>query len=648
MKLVIVESPAKATTIGRFLGRDYTVVASYGHIRDLPGSAAEIPKAVKGEPWARLGVDVEHGFAPVYVVQAQNKKRISELKKLVKEADELILATDEDREGESISWHLLETLKPKTPVKRIAFHEITQSAIEEAMSTPREVDDALVRAQESRRILDRLFGYSLSPVLWKKVRPKLSAGRVQSVAVRLVVEREEARRAFHISAYWDIEATLSAAGKSFTATLISLGDQRIATGKDFDSKTGALKSEKVLLLDETAAKALSNEISANTPWRVARVEQKSTRLRPSAPFITSTLQQAASSLLGFSPRQTMQIAQRLYEGVDLGGGAREGLITYMRTDSVILSEKALQEAEKVIRDGFGDSYYRGPRRYSTKSKLAQEAHEAIRPTHLARRPEAVAGFLSAEELKLYRLIWNRTLASQMADAELQKTTADFCAPSTQGDATLRSNGSVVTFPGFLRVADSEQKDTELPVLHEGDEVGAGKALALEGAKAGRHETKPPARYTEATLVRRLEEEGIGRPSTYAPTISVIQQRGYVEKRGKALLPTFVGIAVTSLLRGHFSEYVDLKFTARMEDALDAIANGKQDWVDFLSAFYRGKGDFGQGLEPQIDQEMDKIEFPAIHVGDDEQGNPLVVRLGKTAPFIQRGEGGYQQYGNLAQ
>ncbi len=638
MKLVIVESPAKAKTIGKFLGKDHTVLASYGHVRDLPSNADEIPAEYKKKPWARMAVDVENDFAPIYVVQADSKKQIAELKKHLKDADEVVLATDEDREGEAISWHLLEILKPKVPVKRIVFHEITQEAIREAVANPREVNQELVRAQEGRRILDRLFGYSLSPVLWKKVRTKLSAGRVQSVAVRLVVEREEERRAFHKANYWDIEAALKADGIDFTATLVEVNGQRIASGKDFDETTGLLKSDKVMWLKEEEARSLSEGLKSHVPWTITSVQQKEAKLRPYPPFITSTLQQAASSILGFSPRDTMRVAQRLYEGVDLGGGEREGLITYMRTDSVTLSNRALEEAEKVIKDKYGERYHHR-RQYSTKSKMAQEAHEAIRPTHLSRTPEQAAKYVSGDDLKLYRLIWNRTLASQMADAELLRTTIDFTADANGKKATLRSNGSVVTFPGFLKVADSGQQDSLLPALAEGDKAGPGQKASIEDINALGHETKPPARYNEASLVRRLEEEGIGRPSTYAPTISIIQQRGYVEKQGKALVPTFVGIAVTFLLRDHFPEYVEIKFTARMENALDAIAEGQMDWVDFLRAFYNGKGDFGAGLAPTIEAELDKIEFPNIPVGIAADGQPLVVRLGRAQPFIQRGEGG---------
>jgi DNA topoisomerase-1 len=640
LKLVIVESPAKAKTIGKFLGKDYVVVASYGHVRDLPGAANQIPEAIKDKPWARMAVDIDNNFEPVYVVQPDSKKHIAELRRLLKDSDEVVLATDEDREGESISWHLLETLKPKVPVSRIAFHEITKAAIDEAIAHPREVNMQLVRAQESRRVLDRLFGYSLSPVLWKKVRTSLSAGRVQSVAVRLVVEREEERRAFRTAEYWDITAKLSAAGVDFEAALTHLDGQRIASGKDFDATTGLMKAEggsAPAWLHEPEARQLASGLAANVPWRVVAVDSKQSKMSPAPPFITSTLQQSASSLLGLSPRQSMQIAQRLYEGVDMGAGEREGLITYMRTDSVTLSDKALAEAAGVVKRLFGEDYHRW-RQFKTKSKNAQEAHEAIRPTSLARTPEQVARYLSGDDLRLYRLIWNRTLASQMADAQLDKTTVDFEAKVDGKTATLRANGSVVTFPGFLKVADSAQTDTELPAITVGQEAGGNGTIALNGTEAIQHKTKPPARYTEAALIRRLEEDGIGRPSTYAPTIGTIQAREYVEKRGNALAPTYLGIAVTLLLRKHFAEYVDLRFTARMEDKLDDIADGNADMTQFLTAFYRGSGEFGVGLAPHIEKEMPVIDFPNIPVGEVD-GQPVVVRLGRTAPFLQRGEGG---------
>ncbi len=643
MKLVIVESPAKAQTIGKFLGPNYKVVASYGHIRDLPKSADEVPEEYKSEPWARLAVDVDHGFRAVYVVQKESKKNLAELKKLCKEAEEVILATDEDREGESISWHLLEVLKPKVPVSRIAFHEITKTAIEQAVASPRQVNDQLVRAQETRRILDRLFGYELSPVLWKRVRTGLSAGRVQSVAVRLVVEREEDRRAFHRAEYWDVEATLAADGKEFGADLVSLDDKRVAEGKDFDAATGLLKvsaEERVVWLDSDSAGEVARASLAAVPWRVSTVDQKETRQRPQPPFITSTLQQAASSACGFSPRRTMEIAQRLYEGVDLGEGEREGLITYMRTDSVVLSERALAEAGEVISNLFGERYHTR-RQYTTKSRMAQEAHEAIRPTHLARTPESLARYLNPDELKLYRLVWNRAIASQMSDAELQKTTIDFEANAAGQRALYRASGMVITFAGFLRMQESQQKEAQLPALTPGMPVGPGQPVALKTVEPAGHETQPPARYTEASLVRRLEEEGIGRPSTYAPTISIIQLRGYVERVGQALAPSYLGIAVTILLRGHFAEYVDLGFTAQMEEVLDEIAEGTREWADFLTRFYHGglESTGEKGLKPRIAAELGNIEYPAIPVGTTPEGQTLIVRLGRSAPFLQRGEGG---------
>jgi len=644
--LVIVESPAKAKTISKFLGKGYKVVASYGHVRDLPSSAGEVPEKFRGQPWSRMAVDTENEFKPVYVVPKRSAKYVKELKKQLKEVDELILATDEDREGESISWHLLEVLKPKVPVHRIAFHEITKSAIQEALENSRAVDKKLVRAQESRRILDRLYGYSLSPVLWKKVRTKLSAGRVQSVAVRLVVEREEERLAFKNAEYWDVQAQLQGEGKNFSATLVSVGDKRIPSGKDFDPSTGRPKTVGVVVLNEQEAVGIAKASEQNLPWNVARVEKKQQRRRPAAPFITSTLQQAASSQLGMSPGRTMRIAQQLYEGIDLGGGDREGLITYMRTDSVILSEKALSAAGAVIRSRFGDKYYHGPRRYKTKSKAAQEAHEAIRPTELSRTPAQLKAFLAKEELALYNLIWRRTLASQMADALIEKTSVDFVATIDGMPHVFRANGSIIQFDGFLKVI-GDGEETVLPDIQEGQKVGSAESpgiahpsLLLLGTKPNRHETSPPARYTEASLVKKLEEEGIGRPSTYAPTISTIQQRGYVVKRKGALVPTFVGMAVVGMLRRHFAQYVDLKFTANMEEALDDIASGNQEWVEFLKTFYNGNGQADKGLIERIKEELPKIDYPSIPVGEDPvTGEPLTVRIGSSSAFIQRGEGG---------
>ncbi len=644
MKLVVVESPAKAKTISRFLGPDYKVAASYGHIRDLPGSASEIPKAVKAEKWARMAVDVDNGFKPIYVVPNDSKKHIKELKDLLKDADELLLATDEDREGESISWHLLEVLKPKVPVRRIAFHEITKTAIEQALSNPRSVDEQLVKAQESRRILDRLFGYSLSPVLWKKVRTKLSAGRVQSVALRLIVEREEERQRFKSATYWDVEARIAGDGNEFTAKLVSVGERRLPNGKDFDPETGELLApEKVIQIDQAGAEKIVTDAQKLIPWVVSKVEKKQTKQRPSPPFTTSTLQQAAGNAFGFSPRQTMRVAQELYEGIDIGNGDREGLITYMRTDSFTLSEKALQEAGAFIKNEFGDQYYDGKRVYKTKSKSAQEAHEAIRPTDFRRTPAQMKRFLDEREFKLYSLIWNRALASQMADAILDKTAAEITVEIDGVPHTFRANGSMIKFPGYLTVYGGQTADTVLPDLSEGDKVGAadsGERLKLAELMPLGHETTPPARYTESSLVKRLEEEGIGRPSTYAPTISTIQAREYVVKRGSALIPTYVGMAVVHLLRSHFDHYIDLKFTARMEDALDEIAEGETDWVEFLSKFYHGNGDSGEGLARKIEEELPSIEYPEIYLGNDpETGDKIHVRIGRRSAYVQRGDGG---------
>lgn len=652
MKLIIVESPAKARTIERFLGKDYQVAASYGHIRDLPGNAREIPEKVRGKAWARLGVDVDDDFQPLYIVPADSKKHVTALKSLVAKADELLLATDEDREGEAISWHLLEVLAPKIPVKRITFHEITRGAIEDALAHPREVDLRLVRAQESRRILDRLYGYSLSPVLWKKVRTKLSAGRVQSVAVRLVVEREEERQRFRAAEYHDVEADLVGPGRvPFTARLVEVDGVKLATGKDFDPETGALKAAATrdgegrrLQLDAVRAAAIEAEAGtpAALPWRVLDVRRKETRQRPLPPFTTSTLQQAGSNALKLTPNRLMRIAQRLYEGEDLGGGERVGLITYMRTDSLTLSEKALAEAQDFVREAFGPEYTDGPRRYRTQSKGAQEAHEAIRPTSFARTPDSLQGVLAPEDLAVYRLIWNRALASQMTDAVLDQTAIDLGCHAAASDLLFRATGSIVRFPGWKRVAGGLDRDELLPDLAAGATIPSSARTVDDGegiaaVRAVKHETQPPARYTEATLIKKLEEEGIGRPSTYAPIIETIQNREYVAKKGGALLPTYVGMAVVHLLRDHFRRYVDLKFTAAMEEQLDEIAAGDVDHLDFLRAFYRGHA--GEpGLVQAIDDELPRIEYPAVPVGTDpETGQPINVRIGRNFVFVQVGD-----------
>ncbi|MCP4572123.1 MAG: type I DNA topoisomerase [bacterium] len=636
MKLIIVESPAKARTISRFLGKEYAVAASYGHIRDLPGRAHEIPAKYKKESWARLGVNPDDDYQPIYVVSAESKKHVTALKKLLKDADEVLLATDEDREGEAISWHLVDELKTKLPIKRITFHEITKGAIEQALASPRTVNMQLVNAQEGRRILDRLFGYSLSPVLWKKVRSKLSAGRVQSVAVRLVVEREEERQAFHVAPYCDVEATLQSGDLVFTARLQTVDGKKLAGGKDFDPDTGLLKQpDKRLQLDDERAMVLARGAKHGVPWRVATVTRKESTQRPSPPFTTSTLQQAASGRLHMAPQRTMRVAQRLYEGVSLGSGAREGLITYMRTDSLTLSEKALAEAEQLVKEIYGDDYTGGPRRYRTKSKGAQEAHEAIRPTDVSRTPDQVAPHLDGDELALYKLIWSRTVASQMSDAKLDKTAVDFTVGVDGEELSFRSNGSIVKFPGFLKAYGDRGRDALLPDLHEGVEIGGdGNPVEIPNVEPLRHETQPPSRFTEASLIKKLEEEGIGRPSTFAPVITTIQNREYVVKKSSALLPTYVGIAVTRLLRDHFSRYVDLGFTARMEQDLDRIAAGEVDHVKFLDEFYRGKE--GQnGLLRAIDEELERIDYPRIPLGEDpETGKPIVLRIGRTYYYVE--------------
>src|SRR5687767_7019614 len=569
--LVIVESPAKAKTLGRFLGTKYRVEASFGHIRDLPESAAEVPKEIKEKDWGRLGVDVDQDFTPYYVVPGDKKKQVAHLKTAVKEASELLLATDPDREGESISWHLAQVLKPKIPVRRIVFHEITEEAVRAALDNPGEVNENLVRAQESRRILDRLYGYTLSPVLWKKVQTGLSAGRVQSVAVRLIVEREEERRAFRTGVYWDLEARLNGEGREFSATLVRVGNQRVATGKDFDPQTGALKNPNVRLLDEAAASTLVAAVRSHVPWTVTSVEQKPGVERPAPPFTTSTLTQEASRKLGFATERTMQIAQRLFQGVD-AAESMGGLITYHRTDSTTLSDKALQESARVIREMFGGEYYDGPRRYQTRVKNAQEAHEAIRPTDFRLAPSQLEGVLDSDELRIYELIWKRTMASQMVDARVLRTSMEISAKAPDGEtAVLTASGKAIEFAGFRRAyvegsddpaAELEEQEAILPQAKVGDQVHAASAarpdaaIALLGVEPKRHETSPPARFTEASLIKELERLGIGRPSTYAPTIATIVRRGYVFRQGKALVPSFTAFAVTKLLREHFGDFVE--------------------------------------------------------------------------------------------
>src|SRR5678815_825823 len=605
--LVIVESPAKAKTLGRFLGAKYRVEASSGHIRDLPESAAEVPKEIKEKDWGRLGVDVDQDFTPYYVVPTGKRKQVTHLKTAVKDASELLLATDPDREGESISWHLTQVLKPRIPVHRIVFHEITEEAVKEALEHPSDVNENLVRAQESRRILDRLYGYTLSPVLWKKVQTGLSAGRVQSVAVRLIVEREEERRAFRTAVYWDLAATLKGEGREFIATLVRVGDQRIASGKDFDPSTGELKNATARLLDEQATGTLVDALRANVPWTVTSVEQKPGVERPAPPFTTSTLTQEASRKLGFATERTMQIAQRLFQGVD-AVDSQGGLITYHRTDSTTLSDKALQESSRVIRSMFGPEYHDGPRRYQTRVKNAQEAHEAIRPTNFNLTPSQLEGVLDSDELRLYELVWKRTMASQMVDARVLRTSLEISAKGPGGEtAVLTASGKAIEFAGFRRAyvegsddpaAELEEQEAILPKCQVGDQIhgadqagrplqGAEDAIVLLGIDPKRHETSPPARFTEASLIKELERLGIGRPSTYAPTIATIVRRGYVVRQGKALVPSFTAFAVTKLLRDHFGDFVESDFTAEMEEDLDEISRGERESNEFLKEFYYG-------------------------------------------------------------
>jgi DNA topoisomerase-1 len=622
-RLVIVESPAKARTIASYLGDDFVVESSVGHIRDLPTRAAEIPERYRKEPWARLGVDVENDFEPLYVVDSDKKRKVSELRKRLADADELLLATDEDREGEAIAWHLIEVLQPKVPVRRMVFHEITRDAIRHALDETRQVDERLVDAQETRRILDRLYGYEVSPVLWKKIMPRLSAGRVQSVATRLVVERERERRAFVAASWWDIEATFEP--ESFTAQLAAVDGRRVAQGRDF-GPDGRPKNPEHLRLDEEAARALAGRLEG-AAFSVRRVERKPYARRPSAPFMTSTLQQEASRKLRFTSQTTMRVAQRLYEN---------GYITYMRTDSTTLSESALTAARSQARDLFGPEFVPAqPRRYERKVKNAQEAHEAIRPAgDWFRTPQQVAGELARDELALYELIWIRTIASQMADAQGQTVSIRIAGSSSAGeDAEFASAGTVITFRGFLAayeegrdeaVARSDE-ERRLPNLSEEDPVEA-TALEPQG-----HETNPPARYTEATLVKALEERGIGRPSTYASIIGTILDRGYVFKKDAALVPSFLAFAVVGLLEQHFGRLVDYDFTARMEDDLDRIAEGDEQRVRWLRRFYFGDSD-GEGLKELV---SDLGGIDAREVSSVEVGNGIVLRVGRYGPYLER-------------
>lgn len=622
MKLVIVESPAKAKTIEKYLGKGFVVESSIGHIRDLPRSATEIPAKVKGEPWARLGVDVEHGFAPLYIVPQEKKKQVKLLKDALKKADELYLATDGDREGEAIAWHLTEVLKPNVPVKRMVFHEITKAAVQYALAHPRELDQNLIDAQECRRILDRLYGYELSPVLWKKIRPKLSAGRVQSVATRIVVERERERMRFIPAGYWTLEgAFMKDEDAPFTARLSELDGKRVAQSKDFDDK-GELSQPNVTVLDEKAAYALADTLTGKDAT-VALIARKPYRRSPSAPFRTSTLQQAASSRMGFSAARTMSAAQRLYEN---------GLITYMRTDSTTLSDDAIRETRRSAQEAYGaDAVAEEIRTYAGKVKNAQEAHEAIRPSGNFASPKSLSS-LTGDEAKLYDLIWRRTIASQMKDT-LGETISISITVQT---ATFTTSGTVVTEPGFKRAYDTNDTNQndgqEIPKIVEGD------SLVINDITAEGKTTNPPNRYSEASLIKRLEELGIGRPSTYASIMRTIETRGYVEKRGSALVPTWLALAVVQLLEQHFAHLIDYGFTAEMEEHLDEIARGESKAETWLKHFYFGNDT--PGLKGEADKKTEEIDAKAINsisIGDDKNGQPIVARAGRYGPYVQRGE-----------
>ncbi|MEY4547780.1 MAG: hypothetical protein RL685_3975 [Pseudomonadota bacterium] len=656
--LVIVESPAKAKTIAAFLGKDFIVESSIGHIRDLPRRASDVPPKYKKESWARLGVDVDGDFKPLYIIDADKRDHIKHLKDLLSGADRLYLATDEDREGESIAWHLLEVLQPKVPVLRMAFHEITKKAILQAIESPREIDQRLVNAQEARRILDRLYGYEVSPVLWKKVMPKLSAGRVQSVSTRIVVEREIARMRFVLAQYWDVDGTFATAasttagdgtteGTQFQATLVAVDGRRVATGKDFDDN-GKLNRADVLVLSEAQANAFASALPSSS-FRVASVEQKPNRRSPPPPFMTSTLQQEASRKLRYSSARTMRAAQDLYES---------GLITYMRTDSTTLSDTALNAARTLIGELYGKEYLPAqPRRYANKVKNAQEAHEAIRPAGDAfRHPSEVEREVNSDLARLYELIWKRTVACQMEDSRGQSVKLSIAAQANGQALEFVVTGNTITFPGFLRAyvegsddptQELEQRERPLPPVSEGDGL-SGSEFQPKG-----HETQPPSRFTEASLVKRLEELGVGRPSTYASILSTIQQRGYVWKKGSALVPSFKAFAVIQLLEKHFGDLVDYAFTARMEDELDDIAQGEEEAVPWLKRFYFGvdaaparakstraapTGGLAVGLRTLVAERLNEIDARAINslpLGKDDQDRDIIVRVGRYGPYLQR-------------
>lgn len=621
--LVIVESPTKARTIRNYLPAGYQVEASMGHVRDLPQSASEIPASVKAEEWAKIGVNIEEDFEPLYVIPQDKKKVVKALKDALKNADELVLATDEDREGESISWHLLQVLQPKVPIKRMVFHEITEEAIQDALRHCRDVDEQLVRAQETRRILDRLVGYTLSPLLWKKIAWGLSAGRVQSVAVRLLVNRERQRRAFRKGTYWDLKASLSQNKRPFEAKLISVGGTRVATGSDFDETTGQIiAGRQVLLLGEAEARSLQERLLSET-WTVSNLEERTSTRKPSAPFTTSTLQQEANRKLRLSARETMRIAQSLYE---------QGYITYMRTDSTNLSQQAIAAARSCVKQMYGREYLSPePRQYATKAKGAQEAHEAIRPAGSTFRTPQETG-LKDRELRLYDLIWKRTVATQMAEVRQTHITVQIQA----GEAEFRATGKRIDFAGFFRAyvegsddpdAAIEDQEVILPPLRVGDHP------SCEELEPIGHETQPPARYTEASLVKTLENEGIGRPSTYASIIGTIIDRGYAQMINNSLVPTFTAFAVTSLLEKHFPDLVDTGFTARMEQTLDEISTGEAEWLPYLRQFYLGEA----GLDTQVKQQDSQIDPNEARTVELE-GLDAKVRIGRYGAYIEADNG----------
>ncbi|MBW0091633.1 type I DNA topoisomerase [Pseudonocardia sp. KRD-184] len=647
---MIVESGTKAAKIQKFLGKDYVVEASVGHIRDLPRGAADVPAKHKGEAWARLGVDVDNSFAPLYIITPEKRSKVAELREALKSVDELLLATDPDREGEAIAWHLLDTLKPKVPVRRMVFHEISEPAIRAAVENLRDLDQDMVDAQETRRILDRLYGYEVSPVLWKKVMPKLSAGRVQSVATRIVVARERERMAFVSASYWDIAALMDAGAEAtprqFGSRLVAIDGARVATGRDF-GPDGRLKSDATAL-DEAGARRLAEALEGRD-LTVESVESKPYTRKPYPPFMTSTLQQEAGRKLRFSADRTMRSAQRLYEN---------GYITYLRTDSTTLSASAIDAARSQARELYGDAYVPDqPRQYTRKVKNAQEAHEAIRPAgDVFRTPGEIAREVDGDDFRLYELIWQRTVASQMADARGTTVSVRIAGTAATGEAvTFATSGRTITFPGFLRAyvetvddqagGEADDAESRLPELTKGQSLTAA-SLTAEG-----HSTNPPSRFTEPSLIKQLEDLGIGRPSTYASIIKTIQDRGYVWKKGQALVPSWIAFAVVGLLEHHFGRLVDYDFTAAMEDELDAIAAGTQGRTSWLSGFYFGaeQGSEGSvaragGLKKLVGvnlEEIDAREINSVPVFDD-----VVVRVGRYGPYLERVRDGESQRANL--